>query len=259
MAQPWLTLLSWNVHGLPFHGAPARLRRIAAWIGERRPDLVLLQEVWSPAYERLLADSLAREYDASYTARRFSRRPHGGLLTLIRRDAGWRTARVSFETYGSAAPWFRLNEGDGLSGKGILAVELRRDAETLLAVNTHLQAQYGERGYANVRRRQLEQLGAFVRRAGEAVPLLLAGDLNTLPEENLYDSHIASLGEDLTAEERCLRGGATCFDRAGGRSEWIDYAILRGAPAAVSLTRIESHAPDDPYSDHDGLLLRIER
>lgn len=259
MRRSRLTILSWNVHGLPFHGAPPRLQRVAACIAESRPDLVLLQEVWSPSYLRLLVGALRGEYDASYEARRLSGRPHGGLMTLVRRESGWRAARVAFEVYASAAPWFRVNEGDGLSGKGILAVELRREAETLLAVNTHLQAQYGTRGYAEVRRRQLEQLAAFVRRADGAAPLLLAGDLNTLPDEDLYASHIAPLGHDLTAEERRLRGGATCFDRAGGRSEWIDYAILRGAPAAVSLTRIESHAPDDPYSDHDGLLFCVER
>jgi endonuclease/exonuclease/phosphatase family metal-dependent hydrolase len=249
----WLTLLSWNVHGLPFHAAPQRLRRIAGCIEERRPDLVLLQEIWVRGYLRLLSKALDDEYEAIVAPGRG--RPRGGLALLLRRAAGWGAAAVSFQRYGAAAPWLRLHEGDGISGKGILAVDLRRGGERLVAVNTHLQAQYGVRRYDDVRRAQLDQLVAFVERLD--APLLLAGDLNTDPGDDLYRSHVAALGADLTAEERARRGGGTCFDRRGGKSEWIDYALLRGLRAATELTRIENQAPDEPYSDHDALLVRI--
>ncbi len=253
----WLTPLSWNVHGLPFRATRERLRRVAACIGGHRPDLVLLQEVWSRAYAHILTSALEPDYHAAFAPRRFASAPRGGLVTLVRRESGWHAGPVWFEHYRTSAPWFRLHEGDGISGKGILAVELRRSTERLVAVNTHLQAQYGDRRYTDIRRAQLAQLAAFLERAGAGSSLLLAGDLNTEAGEELYHSHVAPLGEDLTAEERRLHGGGTCFDRRGAKTEWLDYAILRGPRASASLTRVESDAPDHPYSDHDGLIVRI--
>ena len=257
-ARPWMTVLSWNVHGLPFHNAPLRLTRIAAWVREHQPDLVLLQEVWSSGHLRLLAQAVAGDYEAVSVGGRLGSKPRGGLAVLLRRESAWQPIRVDFERYQRTAPWYKLNEGDGLAGKGILAVEVRRDDERLLVIDTHLQAGYGARRYPEVRRAQLEQLTAFVERAGRDAPLLIGGDLNTEPDEDLYRDHIAPLGSDLTEVERRHAGG-TCFDARGKRTEWIDYVLLRGVPARASLTRIESDAPDDRYSDHDGLLVRIDR
>lgn len=258
MPQPWLTLLSWNVHGLPFIGWTRRAGKIADAVRRLQPDIVAFQEVWQNSFNGTLLP-WTEPFRAAFAPSALGWGLRGGLGVLVRLDSGWQVGDVRFERYRVAAPWYRLDEGDGIAGKGILAVEVRRDGERLTIVDTHLQAAYGARRYPEVRRAQLEQLAAFVARLGDGSPVLIAGDLNTEPDEDLYDSHIASLGEDLTAEERRLRGGATCFDRDGGRREWIDYAILRGAPATVSLTRIESRAPDDPYSDHDGLLLCLER
>lgn len=251
-----LAVLSWNVHGLPLHAAPERLRRVAAWIEERQPDLVLLQEVWSRGYREILARALAPAYDAVSATHPLGALPRGGLLTLGRRRR-LRLGRARFEAYRSSAPWYRLGEGDGLSGKGALAVEVEADDLSLVAVNTHLQAQYGERRYGDVRRAQLEQLAAFVAAAAAGRPLLLAGDLNTEAGEELYGTHVVPLGLDLTAEERRARGGTTCFDRRGGRSEWIDYVVLRGEGTPAKLERIENRAPDDPFSDHDGLYVEL--
>jgi len=257
-ARPWLTVLTWNVHGLPFFRTRERLRRITSWISDQQPDIVFLQEVWLLAYLKLLIGACERDYRAVFAPHRFTRRARGGLLTLIRKN-GWQGGQISFEPYRAAAPRRRLYEGDGVSGKGILAVELCRGDERLRAINTHLQAQYGERHYDDVRQGQLEQLAAFVARADDSVPLLLAGDLNVEAGESLYRSHLAPVAVDLTEEERRLRGGTTCFDRSGGRTEWIDYVFLRGVDVSASVTRVENIAPDDPYSDHDAVLVKISR
>lgn len=249
-----LAVLTWNVHGLPLHDAPARLGRIAAWIAARQPDLVLLQEVWSGAYARALSGALAGRYEACFSPHPFTRRPRGGLMILVREASGWRAGRVRFEPFRAAAAWYRLNEGDGVAGKGMLAMEVRRGERALTVVNTHVQAQYLERAYTDVRREQLAQLAEFLDRVGRGTAMVFGGDLNTEAGEDLYRTHLAVLGTDLAAAERAARGGTTCFDRKGGRSEWIDYVFARDLEVAATLEKVESSGPDDPYSDHDGLL-----
>jgi endonuclease/exonuclease/phosphatase family metal-dependent hydrolase len=139
----------------------------------------------------------------------------------------------------------------------MLAVDLQRNGRVLAVVNTHLQAQYLQNSYDDVRRAQLVQLAVFLDGAGARHSLIFGGDLNTEAGEALYGTHLAPLGFDLTAETRRNRGGTTCFDRHGGRSEWIDYVFVRGLEGPSRLEKIDSDAPDDPYSDHDGLLLHL--
>lgn len=253
-----LCVLSWNVHGLPFRSAtPRRIVRIAERIASEQPDVVFLQEVWFNRYRRILARHLATAYDFVYEPRRRTRRPRGGLLLLIRRDSGWYAQRErAFTTFAARAPWYRLNEADGVSGKGILNVRLANGGRSLLLTATHLQAQYGARVYHAERKAQLEQLMRVIG-TGSDGPHLIAGDFNTTVEEELYASHLVALGDDLTVRERerCADGG-THFDRHQARLKWIDYVFARNLPAPTDITRIRNHAADDPYSDHDGLLLR---
>ena len=253
--RPWLTFLSWNVHALPFFGWMRRMPKVAELVRKRQPDIVALQEIWSGLD---LDSGLFGPYRSAF-APRFGTAPRGGLAVLVAPASRWQVSEVHFETYHASAPWYRIHEGDGIGGKGILAVELRRDGERLLVLNTHLQAEYAQRRYAAVRRAQLEQLGSYVARAGDVAPILIAGDLNTASGEDLYRSHIATLGADLSEEERREHGGGTCFDGRGHKSEWIDYVLLRGLQVTASLIRIENERPDHPYSDHEGLLVSIER
>lgn len=252
-----LSVLSWNVHGLPFRGdTPGRMARVATRITTEQPDIVLLQEVWLNRYRRLLRRHLESAYELVYAPRRFSRRPHGGLLVLLRRGSGWRFASErSFVRFVAKAPWYRLREADGVSGKGILNLQLLNGERSLLLTTTHLQAQYGARVYRHERRAQLEQLIQAIGPHGTQAHLI-AGDFNTTADEQLYGSHLALLGDDLTSSARSASACGTHFDEHGVRSKWIDYLFGRNLPPDVDLVRIENEAPDVPYSDHDGLLVR---
>jgi endonuclease/exonuclease/phosphatase family metal-dependent hydrolase len=90
--------------------------------------------------------------------------------------------------------------------------------------------------------------------------ILLAGDFNTRPFESLYTTHIAPLGSDLTSKYRaqCGPGCGTNIDASDGHRDWIDYVIARTFPVSADLVRIENEGLDWPYSDHDGLLVRVE-
>jgi endonuclease/exonuclease/phosphatase (EEP) superfamily protein YafD len=262
-ATDCLRLLSWNVHGLPFNRtAGDRLANIAGKIKEQQPDVVVLQEVWTACRAHELARALAPDYVAHERISLPLFRPHGGLLVFVRRGSAWRVEGETFVRYHASGPWYRVCEGDGLGGKGALLLHLRRGAERLGLVTTHLQSQYSEYGhsYECERRRQLNQLQCAIATEFGNSPVLIAGDFNTMPEEALYWSHIAVLGDDLTLPERARCGCGTFTDTDGTR-QWIDYVLARNVPADpvadVDVRRLENQAVDDPYSDHDGLLVRV--
>ena len=257
-----LRILTWNVHGIPFM-APrpqARLANVAAKIREQRPDVVLLQEVWAHAYARQLARDLGGAYDvvaATGCGRPF---PCGGLVVLVRIASGWRPSAPTFVAYGDSAPWYRLAEWDGIAKKGFLTVELARADAALVVVDTHLQTEYARHGrdYSDVRRRQLEQLSATLATfAGRAV--VVGGDFNTAPGEwsGLYESHLAALGEDRTAALRAACGECGTRPSLLRPARWLDYVLTRDVAADATGVRIENVGIDDPYSDHDGVLVRL--
>jgi len=254
--QNCLRVLTWNVHGLPFKAnTPERLRQIAAKIAEQQPDLVLLQEVWLGRYKRLLRSALSPDYEMAYAPRCVTRWPRGGLVVFIRRGSPWRVDRSAFEPYVASAPWYRVSEMDGLSGKGILTVQIVSDNSALRVVDTHLQSPYLGRSYYTERRKQLDELWKSLK--GRKVPTLIGGDFNTYPAEPLYRTHLSRLGTDLSRQEQQDCQCGTHFDDYGGRQEWIDYVLTQNWPVESQVTRIENDSIDNPYSDHDGVLARL--
>jgi endonuclease/exonuclease/phosphatase family metal-dependent hydrolase len=174
----------------------------------------------------------------------------------VHRDRGWKAKSVrTFTTFDAKAPWYRLREADGISGKGVLTVQLANGERSLLLTTTHLQAQYGSRIYHAERRAQLDQLVRVLGTPSDR-PHLIAGDFNTTADEELYASHLASLGHDLTETERRQCASGTHFDPLDGRKKWIDYVFARNLPGEAQVVRIQNDAADDPYSDHDGLIVR---
>ena len=128
-------------------------------------------------------------------------------------------------------------------------------------MNTHLQAEYGELRYRDVRSKQLEEFESAARRAQSSTLVLAAGDLNTRPDESLHD-FVTDFWVDLTEESRrrCRCGTALVDD--SGREEWLDYILARRAQDwSVTMRRferVENEKLDDPYSDHHGLLAELD-
>jgi endonuclease/exonuclease/phosphatase family metal-dependent hydrolase len=263
-APDCLRVLSWNLHALPFvtPRPPARLRNVAAKIHEQQPDLVLLQEVWAHAYARQLARDLAGTYQvvtAGGCGRPF---PCGGLAVVVRIGSGWVASTGTFVAYEASAPWYRLAEWDGIVKKGMLRVELTRGATTLGVLNTHVQTEYGRSGrdYTDVRRQQLAQLAGTLTSTFGARPVVVGGDLNTSPRERsgLYESHVVPLGDDRTRELRVACGECGTRPAMPRPARWLDYVLTRALPATASAARIENEATDQPFSDHEGVLVRLE-
>ncbi len=197
-----LKVLSWNLHGLawPLSKDPGgRMDRVSAKMRELSPEVALLQEVWLGSQVDRLTLALQPDWIPICIKRR-SGGPRGGLLAFVSASAGWRArAAPEFHAFAASAPAWKVWEGDGLGGKGILTVELERGEQRICAVNTHLQSQYPGSDYAEVREAQLIELREIVSHFHASLPAIVAGDFNTDSRESLY-SLVAALGTDLTAE-----------------------------------------------------------
>ncbi len=254
MSPTRIRLVSWNVHGVP--SAPRiaeRLGAIARAIAARKPDLVLLQEVWRHRDAAALEKRLRR---GGYTAVGV---PTGGLVTrksgllaFVSSAAGWRVEAEHFHEFETEASDWKLWEGDGFGDKGIQGFTLARDGFTLDVLNTHLQADYAPGSYAEVRRSQIAELRELAE-TRLTRPLLLAGDLNTTPDEPGFEPLHVFLDLGARLRESCACGTSVDPDAA---PRWIDHLLARvpdGWRIEAELSLLRSQRKDVPYSDHQGI------
>jgi endonuclease/exonuclease/phosphatase family metal-dependent hydrolase len=257
-----LKLLSWNLHAMvwPLSRDPGgRIDRVSAKMRELSPDVALFQEVWFGSLVNRLTLALQPDWVPICVKRR-GRAPRGGLLAFVSAAAGWRVcAAPEFHPFTASAPLWRVWEGDGLGGKGILTVALERGEQRICAVDTHLQSKYPGIDFADVRRAQLVELRQTVSRSHPSLPAIVAGDFNTDSGESLY-SHVAALGTDLTAEERARCNRGTNEGSHGEPSEWIDYIVAANSNSWTVLAKLDliaNQRADVPYSDHSGLFCTL--
>jgi|ERR1700722_9872946 len=266
MREIRLKVLSWNLHGLawPLSKDPnGRMDRVSSKVRELRPDIVLLQEVWLGSLVDRLSHALHPDW-IPISVKRWIGGPKGGLLTFARASEGWLQCILpQFHAFAASAQVWKIQEGDGLGGKGVLSVELERGEHRISAINTHLQSQYSGSNYAEIREAQLIELREFVSNSHASLPAIVAGDFNTDSREPLY-SYVTALGTDLTFDARQLSNRGTTANPREGRPEWIDYIVVANSQAwtiSSDLVLVENQSADVPYSDHSGLCctLRLAR
>src|SRR5262245_53378716 len=222
-----LSLVSWNLHGIPFLSTRReRLRRVAARVLDAEPDVVLFQEVWLHRDAAQLMQALAALYEPVPGPSSLRPMRMSGLLSLIRRDKGWAVRRWGFHGFTHNAPRWKIWEGDGLGRKGVQEILLEGGDMNVHLLNTHLQASYPWNGYEPIRRPQLVQLCELTTHLDWRWPVIAGGDLNTRPSESLYDDLLAHWC-DLTIGKREQGGLVTHLHRDGGEGDWIDYILAR--------------------------------
>ena len=256
-------LLSWNVHGTFFRGARKRLPLVAAVVAEQRPDFIAFQEVWTSFQASMFRRVLE---PLGYASIRYTRGywRRGGLLLMWDTSKGWSVTDSSFVRFEREAPWWRLAELDGMARKGFLVANARHtDGRAMRIVVTHLQAQYPDAGrlYDDIRLAQLHQLATAID--GGTGPLIVAGDINTVPGERSggFEWLLARGWRDATAEFREAAGAprGTFFDTGSETATtWLDFIFIRGDAVRVDgLELIHNRGADDPYSDHDALVCSL--
>lgn len=196
----------------------------------------------------------------------------GGLLSFVRAGSRWRVdARARFQQFQTFAPKLRLNELDGIAGKGFERFDVVDNVSDtqLRMVNTHLQSQYDDRSYKNIRNAQLQQIEATLKMASSTVVnpnIILAGDFNSTPSE--MRKFLGKRWTDLTAT---LRNECDCsssldfIEQEDGKQlslegEWIDYVLVDGGANFIDQSKanlVRSTTVDCPYSDHQGIQIQL--
>jgi endonuclease/exonuclease/phosphatase family metal-dependent hydrolase len=294
---PDLPLVRHTLREWPGHkpNVTARAEAIAARLACF--DVVALQETINDQRRRELFDRLEL---AGRGCGKRSRLPSGRMFAFVDgpdvEDGSWLplvgdelalasrlpVVAASSHIYRAAA------EQDALAAKGVLHTRLAHRADGVTDVFvTHLQAghEHGE-----VRRRQIEELGSFIRREvnGAADPVLVLGDFNVrgsrvdrldpgsdyhfmlrtleaaVAPRRLADAwlatHVADPETDSGTKPRVLPDGTL-----RPHEERVDYLLLAGAAATPRSVRIDffpsdlvvDGAPVGHLSDHAALLGEI--
>ena len=135
---------------------------------------MLLQEVWLASYAERLSSAF-RPIGLPSASGAEAVVPRAGC-SLRRASAGWAAlCAPEFHAFAASAPAWRIWEGDGLAGKGVLTVELGRGERRINVVNAHLQSQYSGQDYSEVREAQLGELAKVVSKIHPSVPAIVAG------------------------------------------------------------------------------------
>lgn len=262
-----LSLLSFNIFGLPLLTHPRRLRTITRELGRSDVHLVCLQEVQTHGYLRtLLAHAGAYEHHAYDRRKAFS--PKGGLLTMARLPL----EGAVFIPYRAQGPWW---SPERYLHKGMLVVQLRHSGRMVVVINTHLNLNpYGTwhtpNQVAHIALEQLRQLAEVVQCQPAEALVVVCGDFNFPRGCFLYEELIARSGLlDPLADDRrptwrppldvrFLRRYAVPFD----------FMLLRHPPHWPGLRTevdfcFDSKVPFEGgrsgyLSDHVGLRLRLQ-
>lgn len=246
-----------NVWAVPLAARDLDLRfgRLLPALRTLAPDVVCLQEVFLESTRRRIVDGLGDDYA-------FTPGTAGGLLIASR----FGVESSAFAPYPEDG---RLRLAERLARKGFLEAVLPTPAGRLRVVTTHLAAEFSEDG---ARKAQQDVLLEHLATRTD-LPLLLAGDLNTLvvrangptPTWRAFEG----LGFVHAEPPRRAEGGGwrtatptrVGWPRDGRLGSWApDHVLVRGSGAvdatflayAVTLDTLET-----AVSDHNLLLATV--
>jgi endonuclease/exonuclease/phosphatase family metal-dependent hydrolase len=224
------------------------------------PDVLLFQEVWLHRDAGQMMHDLGSSYEPVPTPVGKLPLRTSGLLSFVRRGNGWTVRSSRFHRFTRKASLWKFWEGDGLGRKGVQEIQLESEGASVSLLNTHLQANYRWNSYEPIRRPQLAQLCDLTKRLDRHWPVIAGGDLNTRPSERLYRD-LLTHWRDLTAAIRRQSGRGTHLHSSGAEGGWIDYVLARRHDSwhvhAEEVGLIENTNHDVPYSDHQGLHVRL--
>ena len=247
----------------------SRAKRLVVFLKSFRPDIIILQEVWSPAnfityiinflcFGAILGRSVVqRELEKRYA---FITRPVGGKWWDLTRflDSGLIIATNYPVHYVDFAPHSGSIKDDRLANKGTLAAAMTIGKQPAIVVTTHLAAT----GPGTIRQAQLEHLLAFISvfrsnaelRTGLIFSkIILGGDFNIngfdkdsyvslnrrLSELGLVDISRDANAEGIHEDVDLERGEFPLYpssDGCGDKLQRLDYLFAAGVSGTVTLT-----------------------
>lgn len=168
-----MKIITQNCFGIGLKNNHKRFQLISNMIVEKKPDLVLLQEVIFPFQVRYFENI---GYRLFYEKKRFYIK--GGLLTLVRKDVYptyWK-----YEAYSNQGKLFSRQILERFITKGFLIVTLK-DGQKI--INTHFLCTYSDSFTAD--KNQKNQLGQLLNYVKKTQNVIIGGDFN-IHEGSIY-------------------------------------------------------------------------
>lgn len=255
-----MRLLTLNTWGAPYaEGRVARFQAICDRLHVLQPDVIALQEVFTPKQREILLTQLSEQWP--YHHHFASGILGSGLMTFSR----YPIVDVAFLKFRLGGKPERLKQGDFYAGKGIGLTRIKTPDAIFDVYNCHTHAQYEpEHGneYAVYTDSNLYEAARFINARSSDRPAILCGDLNARPDQSGYRL-ITQLGQ-LTDAYLGLHGEhPTTFSAANPYvshdNQCLDYVLLRHAKANDITLTMTKHFIGDylAYSDHYALMAEI--
>jgi exonuclease III len=183
----------------------SRVDPILKMIREQNPNVLALQEAFDGQSTAAIVKKLNEEgYDVIHSVLNGYYLP-AGLVLAVKRNGNIKFTLDEIKVW----EFTNLTGGDELSRKGIVGVKLRysegNSEKELLLFNTHLQASYAWKGYANVRAEQVVGITKLINQWKancSNANVILCGDMNfsaqpivNTDNENEYSEHIHQMHE----------------------------------------------------------------
>ena len=288
-----LTVMTYNVAGLPWpikKGREAALKDIqheieTLYAAGRAPDVIVLQEAFTPAAARIGAVYPNRLRGPRTTDRSVTDAPQ--IAEAFRRERrllkGERSGKVmssglmilsDYPIAASAMTPFRRTSCAGydcLANKGamIAVIDIPGAPAPVQILNTHLNSNrksgVPEPRARAAHRQQVDEMGALMAGAlNPSWPFIYAGDFNTKKSEARFAHNAATLRGTLVTHH-CLNPASGCDARMtwSGDTPWLDTQDLQGfaSGARVEVRPVRAEAMFDKpvkgrvLSDHDAYVV----
>ncbi len=268
-----MKILTWNVWDTPFWIATKRherMHRLGGFLKTQNPDIICLQESFDTKHRDMIHEALGKNTyhttDEEGLMRRvfvFGRMDQTGGLVIFSKFP------IKSATFTPFKNPILSSVQERIGRKGYLTAEIQTPKGSLLVINTHLYSLRSVHASA-VRIYQLNQIFKATKERREAMPSVLAGDLNedalknpirfkeVLKQERFVDSTELT-GEKIMPSYRPENPLTHTRFNNGDTPLRLDYVLfgnflkLRMAPVSNDIVP----QPQSPLSDHDPVMVTL--
>ncbi|EFN68152.1 Putative neutral sphingomyelinase [Camponotus floridanus] len=268
------SILTLNCWGIPYvsKNRITRMSAIAEKCASREYDIICLQEVWSVEDFKVIKAKVQEILPYSHYF--YSGVVGSGVCILSR----YPIYDVMFHKWPLNGYVHKIHHGDWFGGKGVGLCKIKILNMNINVYTAHLHAEYNRENDEYMAHRVLQAFDTaqFVRMtSGGADAVILAGDLNTEPQDLAYriirgvgglmDACPSSASHIGTNE--CANNSYTCskFARTRPDGKRIDHILYLGSKSVkVEITNFQHPLPnrvpykDFSYSDHEAVMATLK-
>lgn len=234
-----------------------RLRRAGQKIKELNPDLVFLQEIYTPWHKNLITESLA-DYPYQFIPRNGLFGAGGGLLFFSKIPID----EKRFYPFSVSGSWLDLSLSDKMARKGFMKLGFKLQ-KPFYFFHAHMTANYNNdfslnNKYSKIIEKQLQELSEEIEKVPLINPCFIVGDLNVPPTISIFKRFLdKTQSNDLIISPLPTIRRKLYLLPIPVQFEKIDYLLFRGS-GKIKCSPRYIFEEDDKLSDHVGIWAEIE-